>query len=68
MNWSVAMRNITVGALAGAVLGLLVGLLLVWLTDWDNPFWAMSAGLGAGAIFANTAPMVKRDLDGDGRG
>lgn len=67
MNWSVAFRNITVGALAGGVLGLLAGLLLVWLTDAiDNPFWVMSIGIGIGAVLANTAPMVKRDLE-DGK-
>ena len=43
VNLSVALRDITVGALAGAVLGLLAGLLLVWLTDRiDNPFWVMA--------------------------
>ena len=47
MKWSVMVRNITVGALAGGVLGLLAGLLLVWLTDSvDNPFWGMSIGIG----------------------
>jgi cobalamin synthase len=64
VNWSVIMRNITVGAFAGAALGLVVGLLLVWLTDSvDNPFWAMSIGIAVGAVLANTAPMVKRDLE-----
>lgn len=63
MNWSESLRNITVGAFAGAALGLILGLLLVWLTDSvDNPFWAMSVGLGVGACLAAT-PMVKRDLD-----
>lgn len=63
MNWSVTIRTITVGAFAGAAVGLLIGLVLMGLTDWDNPFWAMAAGLGAGAIVASTAPMVRRDLE-----
>ncbi len=37
----------------------------MWLTDWiDNPFWVMAIGIGVGAVLANTAPMVKRDLEG----
>jgi uncharacterized membrane protein len=63
VNWSVIIRNITVGAFAGAALGLVVGLLLVWLTDSvDNPFWAMSAGIFVGSILATTPPL-RRDLD-----
>lgn len=56
MNWSTAIRNITIGALAGGVIGLAIGLLLVGLTDAiENPFWAMSIGIGVGAVLA-TAP------------
>ena len=68
MNWSVVFRNITLGAFAGAAVGLLIGLLLVWLTDWDNPFWAMAVGLGAGAILANTATTAKLDRRRERRG
>ncbi|RJK97534.1 hypothetical protein [Vallicoccus soli] len=44
------LARLTAYALAGAVLGLAAGLLLRALGVVDNPFWAASAGILAGAV------------------
>ena len=48
--------RLTVWAFAGAAVGLLAGLVLVGLDVVDNPFWLMSAGIGAAAVLMPLRP------------
>jgi len=59
---STLIARITAYALVAGVLGLLTGLLLAALTDLDNPFWAMSVGIGVGAVLAPLSS-ARRDAE-----
>lgn len=48
MNWSMAIRDITLFAVAGAILGLVLGLVLDAAGAVDNPFAVMAVGIAIG--------------------
>ena len=54
------LSRLTAWGSAGALVGLLFGFVLVGLDVVDNPFWLMSAGIGAAAVLMPLRPGRER--------